>query len=102
MPSDHAIEEIQLQQQQHTERNRTQTINADRGKEEANYKIDPYLAYTYTSSFVRARPRLSPCPSPATRTPNKHKHKMVGRRIPWGLFGLTAVQYSLSYIYQLD
>jgi hypothetical protein len=30
--------------------------------------------------------------------PNKHKHKLVGRMLPWGLFGLTAVQYSLSYI----
>jgi hypothetical protein len=38
-----------------------------------------------------------PLQSPATRIPNKHKHKLVGRMLPWGLFGLTAVQYSLSY-----
>jgi hypothetical protein len=29
--------------------------------------------------------------------PPKHKHKLVGRMLPWGLLGLTAVQYSLSY-----
>jgi hypothetical protein len=27
-----------------------------------------------------------------------HKHTLVGRMLPWGLLGLTAVQYSLSYM----
>jgi hypothetical protein len=58
------------------------------------------LEYQLVSSSRLSCP--SPPPSESLESRYKsfqtHKHKLVGRMLPWGLSGLTAVQYSLSYI----